>query len=312
MPAMDRALFEEGHAICDEDIKKLEVENCEDAIAEALRRFNWSGQAAGCLVLQLAPDNNSVAGGQFSVQGRLSKDDYKWEASKIWANAEAGLLLTLQVPDGSAFTFKEGGLASDYLDMQHIEHCVTSTGRGAQLVLQSGYKDKGIGSFCLRLVCHVQKASARGGVTLGFSVLLFPGSKEEVLNISEWAKSPSWPGLKVVEGDMPLMPNPSAGWRCPTLPLLQTGTPWGAVISHPPMEEMRNKIAWIMGTSEPAETCKTRKALLGKWEKYANSPDEFSPKKSPLTWPKPNSTRVQGRNICLYINCPNRCQNNSA
>ena len=305
MPPMERGLFEGNNSIGAEDIRRLEVENCEDAVAEALRKFDWNGQAAGCLVLQLTPDNGSVSGGHFSAQGRLSKEDHKWEANKIWGNAEAGLLLTVQVPDGSAFKFTEGGLCSDYLDMQKVEHCITTTGRGSQLVMQANYSERGVGAFCLRLICHLQKASVRGGVTLGYSVLLFPGSSEEVLNISEWAKNPSWPGLKVAEGEMPLLPNPSTLWKCPVLPLLQTGTPWGADITHPPTEELRNRVAWIMATSEPAEVCKTRKTLLGRWERYANSPDEFTPKRSPTTWPRPKSTRMQGREAPL-LTPPNR------
>ena len=130
MPAMDKSLFEGASHMDREDLKKLEVVNCEDAVAEALRGFNWSGQAAGCIILQLSPDNNTAASGQIATRGRISKEDYKWEAAKIWPTAEAGLLLTIQVPDAGLFTFSEGGLCSDYVDMENIEHCVTSTGGG--------------------------------------------------------------------------------------------------------------------------------------------------------------------------------------
>ena len=304
MPPMEKSLFETGHTIGRDDLKKLEVENSGEAVAEGLRRFNWDGQAAGCLVLLLSPDNSTVSSGEFAARGRLSKDDHKWEASKIWGTAEAGLLLTLQLPDAGAFTFSEGGLCSDYLDMENVEHCVTTTGRGGQLVLQANYKDKGVGAFCLRLTCHIQRASARNGVSLGFSVLLFPGTSEEVCNISEWARSPSWPGLKVAEGEMPLLPNPSSPWGCPTLPFLQTGSPWIGNPTLPPMEELRGRIGAIMATSEPADTCKTRKTLMGRWERYTNNPDEFVPKRSPLTWPKPKSTRTQGRRVKITIYPP--------
>jgi len=295
MPPMERGLFDGGHSIGEDDLRRLEVENSAEAVDEALRRFDWGGQAACCTVLQLAPDNRSIASGQFAVRGQLSKEDYKWEASKIWGTAEQGLLLTLQLPGGSGFNFSEGGMCSDYMDMQQIEHCVTTTGRGGQLVLQQNYKEKGVGAFCLRMACHIQRASARNGVTVGYTILLYPGTSEEVLNISEWAKSPSWPGLKVAEGEMPLLPTPSSLWKCPTLPLLQTGSPWDANRTTPAMEEIREKIAWIMATSEPGEHCKTRKTLMGRWERYTNSPDDFVPKRSPLTWPKPSHTRNQGR-----------------
>ena len=295
MPPMERSLFDGGQIIEDGDLRRAEVANTGEAVDEALRRFDWDGHGAGCTILQLAPDNASVTSGQFAVRGRLAKEEWKTDAAKIWGTAEPGLILTLQVPTGGGFTFGGGGMCSDFLDMDQIEHCVTTSGRGGQLILQAGYKEKGVGAFCLRLVCHIQKASCRSGITLGFSVLLFPGSSEEVLNISEWAKSPSWPGLKVMEGEMPLLPAPSTPWKCPTLPLLLTGTPWGANITSPTVEELREKVAWVMATSEPAEHCKTRKTLMGRWERYANSPDDFTPKRSPITWPKPVQTRIQGR-----------------
>jgi hypothetical protein len=295
MPPIERSLFDGGQAIGEDDLRRLEIENNAEAVDEALKRFEWSGQAAGCTVLQLAPDNKSVSSGQFAVRGQLSKEDFKWEAAKIWGGAEQGLLLTIQLPDGSGFNFSGGGMCSDYLDMQNVEHCLTTTGRNAQLVLQQNYKDKGVGAFCMRMICHLQRASVRNGVTLGYTILLFPGTSEEVLNVSEWAKSPSWPGLKVLEGEMPLLPAPSSPWKCPTLPLLQTGSPWDANATTPTMEELREKVAWIMATSEPGDHCKTRKTLMARWEKYTNQPDEFNPKRSPLTWPKPVHTRVPGR-----------------
>jgi len=299
MPPIEKSLFDGGQLLEDEDVRRLEVANTGEAVDEALRRFDWGGHAAGCTVLQLTPDNSAVASGQFAVRGRLTKEEWRLEAAKIWNTAEPGLTLTIQIPAGSGFTFSGGGMASDYLDMEQVEHCVTTSGRGGQLILQSNYKERGVGTFCIRMVCHIQRASSRSGVTLGFTILLFPGTSEEVMNISELAKSPSWPGLKVIEGEMPLFPTPSVPWKCPTLPLLQTGTPWAGSISMPTVEELREKVAWIMATSEPGEACKTRKTLLSRWEKFANHPDEFCPKRSPLTWPKPTQTRIQGREMSV-------------
>ena len=207
--------------------------NTGEAVEEALRHFDWDGHAAGCTILNLAPDNGSVASGSFAVRGRLAKEEWKVDAAKIWSTAEQGLTLTLQIPGGSGFTFGGGGMCSDYLEGDQVEHCITTSGRGGQLVLQSNHKEKGVGTFCLRLVCHLQKASCRSGITLGLVVLLFPGTSEEVLNMSELAKSPSWPGLKVMEGEMPLLPTPSIPWKCPALPLLLTGTPWAAMVTTP-------------------------------------------------------------------------------
>jgi hypothetical protein len=290
---MDKGLFTGSAAIAGADLSPLEVANGAEAVDEALRRFDWAGLPAGCVVLQLSPDNSSVASGLFAARGALQKE-YKIEAAKIWASADPGLLLTAQVPDASHFVFTSGGLASDYLDMGDVEHCVTTTGRNPQLLLQSHYKDKGVGNFCVRLVCSIQKASARHGVTLGFTVLIYPGSSEELLNMSDLANSPSWPGLKMADGEMALLPLPTSPWGCPLLPLLLWGATAGANTNFPSMDELREKIGWLMTTSEPADCCKTRKALMSKWERFCNNPDDFTSKKSQLTWPKPPQHTIQG------------------
>ena len=215
--------------------------------------------------------------------------------------------MTIQVPDGAAFTFGDGGLCSDYLEGEQIEHCVTTGGRNGQVVLLAEYGNRGIGAFCLRLVCHITKATARGGVTLGYTVLAFPGTAEEIQDVSDLARSPSWPGVKIADGEMALRPYPGAAWQCPVLPLLMTGTAWAEEPTLPSFSELSDKIGWIMSTSEPADPCKTNKAMISKWQKFANHPDDFIPKRSPVIWPQPQQSVHTGRHHSLPIYTPIVC-----
>jgi len=300
MAPLDKAMFSGNLSISTDELEKLEVLNHAEAVDEALKRFKWNCRTTGCIVLQLSADNREAAAGQFLARGRLAREEIKVEASKIWAGAEAGLTLSIQVPDSRRFKFNDGGLCSDFMDMEEVEHCVTTGGRNGQVVMHEEYESRGIGAFCLRLVCHLSRASQKAGVTLAFTVMMFPGKAEEVMDTSELTRSPGWPGLKVCEGDMQLLPTPTSPWGCPVLPLLRTGAPWGDTPITPTMEAMKDKIGWIMATSEPPEVCKTRKALMAKWQKYANSPDDFSPKKGPLSWPRPQQSRNTGRASCFY------------
>jgi len=296
MAPMDRTLFGGESDITAGDLQRLEIRNGEEAVDNALKTFGWNGKAAaGCILLQLSEDNRAATGGQFAARGRLAKEEVKLEAAKLWREAEPGPILTIRVPGGGEFKFSEGGLGSDYLDSDKVDHCVTTAGRGGQPVLQDDYAAKGIGAFCLRLICHIVKATKKSGVVLGYSVLIFPGTAEEVLDVSDLAKSPSWPGLRVSEGEMPLLPLPAAPWGCPVLPLLRTSGTGGDEPAWPEGGELQARIAWIMATSEPAEACKTKKAMMSKWQKFADNPDEFVAKKGPLTWPKPQQARQTGR-----------------
>jgi hypothetical protein len=297
MAPIDRSLFSGENNIDIGHLDGLEIGNEVEAVEEALSRWDWDGRATGCVILRLSPDNTAVNGGTFATRGRLTKDEFKTEAVKIWPTAEAGTLLTIQVPDARTFTFKQGNMASDLVDMNEVEHCITS---GNRLVLQDDYREKGIGHFSLRLVCHLAKATAKGGVMLRFTVVLFPASGEEVLAASDLASQPGWPGFKVAEGDMGLYPRATIEWGCPILPLLLTGSAWGNEITAPEGAEMRDRIAAIMATSEPADTGKTRKSLVSKWEKYRKSPGEFPTKRSPVTWPKPLPRRNQGKTLISH------------
>ena len=229
----------------------------------------------------------------------MVRDEVRIEATKLWADAEPGMMLTLQVPDSSIFTFGEGGLCSDYLGSEQVDHCITSPGRSGRVVGSEEYSEIGVGAFSLRLVRHLAKATIKTGVTLAFNILIFPGSPEEIGEISELTRYPSWPGLKIADGELALTPQPSATWGCPVLPLLLTGSAWDEDETHPSFSDLRAAVAAIMATSEPADACRSRKAMTDKWQKYSNNPDDFSPKKSTLTWPKATPRPTTGRSKIL-------------
>jgi len=295
MAPIDKELFRRGEPIEGEDVLKLQVLNGEEAVDAALKRFGWTGRAAGCIILRLGADNRSATAGQFAARGRLAREEVRLDAAKIWKDAEAGYTLSIKIPDGGQFGFGGGGLCSDFLDDGGVEHCVTASGRGGQAVLQDERADKGIGAFCLRLVCHIVRATRKSGVTLAYSVLIYPGSAEEVTDVSDLAGSPSWPGIKAADGEMPLLPFAATRWGCPVLPLIRTGSPWEEEPVLPEPEELIARISWIMATSEPPEVCKTKKSLLSRWQKYSENPDEFTAKRGPLSWPKPQQSRQTGR-----------------
>ena len=66
------------------------------------------------------------------------------------------------------------------------------------------------------MTCVISKnSSARAGVMLKWTVLLFPEEKERMLELYEGAKSPAWPGLRMTEGELTMLPRPTTAWKCP-------------------------------------------------------------------------------------------------
>ena len=289
MPLIDRALFGGESELLPRVAALLEISDYEDSVTAALTAHKWNGKAIGCISLELNEDNTQVEGGCFLVRGPLDTKDIKLKANTIW-NTSSDIQLTVKVPDGSSFSFEDGSLCSEYLPSEEVSHCFTRPDEGATAngILASELEDLGISSFCLRLLCHLARASQRNGVVLHYTVLIFPGPKEEIMAASELAQSASWPGLLLTEGDLTLFPVPTHAWQCPILPLIYTGSSWDQDnIVLPPANELRRAIASIMIRSTPPEVYKTRAGVLRNWEKYCNSPEEFTPKRSPITWPAP-------------------------
>ena len=290
---MEKSLFSNPAEIEAEYLDGLEVLNQKEAVDEALQRWDWNGRPAGCAVLKLSPDNNGVVGAQFVTRGRLTKEVFTIEAAKLWSTANQAATLTVHIPTADIFTFSQGGLTSDFVGMNAVEHSVTSNG---STIPTNNYPENGIGQFSLRLVASLQKATVKAGVILRFTVLIYPATGADMLDRSSLAKNPGWPGFKLMEGEMTLLPRPPTPWGCPVLPLLQTGAPWGTETTAPPAEELRDRVAWLMATSEPPDHCKSLKALTARWDYLSSHPGDYTAKRSAITWPKPQLRRVQGRN----------------
>ena len=289
MAPIDRALFGGESELLPGVAALLEISDYEDSVTTTLTAHRWNGKAIGCISLELSEDNTRVDGGAFLVRGPLDSKDIKVKANTIW-NTAADIQLTVKVPDGSAFSFEDGSLCSEYLPSEEVSHCFTRPDEGASAngILASDLDELGIGSFCLRLLCHLSRATQKNGVVLHYTVLIFPGTKDEIMAWSELAQSASWPGLLLTEGDLSLFPLPTHAWQCPVLPLIYTGSSWEPDnIVLPPSSALRRAIASIMVRSTPPEVYKTRAGVVRNWEKYSNNPEEFTPKRSPITWPAP-------------------------
>lgn len=286
MAPTKKTAFSGGPEIGREDLVTLQVVNRYESVSQVLLAHKWSRQTpVACIVLELSPDNNRVETGSFCVHGWLA-NDIKIKASALFATAKPGVILTIRVPTGAGFVF-EDGLCSEYMSSDEVTHAfsISEDGDEPTTICAAEKEAAGVGPFCLRLVCHTTKATVKSGVALKYSVMIFPGTRDEIIDVSELAQSASWPGLELAEGEMSLFPLPTTAWQCPVLPMLLTGSPWGDEPVIPPAENLRRAIGAIMARSTPPDICKTRTALVARWERFANNPDEFAPKRSPFCWP---------------------------
>ena len=285
---MDKALFSGGEDFDGREIERGALRNLTSDVAERLKGFGWLGRIAGCICLTLSPDNKSVRAGVLAVRGPVDDKELRVDSNKIWPAASADTFVSIKLPAADIFKFGDGGLCSDYVAEEEVQHAVyeNTEGRGPTPVLEADYEERGIGSFCIRMTCIISKSSsARTGVMLKWTVLLFPDAKERILELYEGAKSPAWPGLRLTEGELPMLPRPTTAWRCPMIPLVLPGQVISQSLDLPAPEDLRRTIGAIMAKGVLPETSRTGNAVTTKWRRLANNPEELTENRGKVLWP---------------------------
>lgn len=286
MGVLPKSLFSGTGNISENDRKKLRVNSFAEGVETVLGDFLWDGRAAATVGLTLSDDGKKVESGRFITRGRLEDRSIKVAASNIWEEADDSVVLTLNLSRAETFKFTDGGLYSQYADQSAVNYSLHSVTEGnAPIPIMAQERSEWqVGDFCLRQICHVSKSStAKGGVALAYSVLIYPTSKEQLRQGSDLTASPSWPGLKVCSGEMLLLPRPTTPWGCPVLPILRTNADDGEI---PSAAALRHAIGAIMGKAGLPDIMKDSQNLRAKWEHFAENPGEFSEKTAPIAWPK--------------------------
>jgi hypothetical protein len=78
---LDGGFFDGGSDIDPSDLARGEVTNTNESVDAALRKFRWSSQIIGCIVLRLSADNRRVIGGEFVVRGDFENREWRIEAA---------------------------------------------------------------------------------------------------------------------------------------------------------------------------------------------------------------------------------------
>jgi hypothetical protein len=288
MPALDKTLFDGQHAL-DPYIREKECKNFTSDAEEILKERGWDGKIAGCIGLKLSSDNGKVENGIFLVKGSLCEDWIQINAKKIWPDMDNSVSLFLRFPNAEIFKFSDGGLTSDIVAQDEVDHGVfiVCEGRTPTPILEASYEEWGVGDFSLRMLCVLSKnSSATNGVLVKFTVLLFPESKQHLLENYEMAQSAAWPGVRVAEGEFQLLPKPAAKWRCPVSPLIMPGTSFIVTHRMPAPDEVRAAIAAIMSRTCLPEIGRTGAAVVARWKRVAERAEELVVKPGTVTWPK--------------------------
>ena len=289
MAPLDKSYFAGSRNLQAAEIKSVKVNNFAVDVETCLAAQGGNRETGyACVSLFLSPDNQLVEGGTLIVRGPVDGKQLTVEADKIWPNADKRATLLIKLSDGSVFSFSDGGLASDIVAREGIEYSMVAVAEGRQPapILEANYEEWGFGGFALRMLCNLsKKSSAKGGIVLKYTILLFPMDKSTLLEKYELAQSPAWPGIRLAEGHIPLLPRPQAEWGCPVLPLLRLSDDSEDGIDS---GMLRNAVAHIMRRATIPETGRSGPSVMAKWEKLSNNPEEMREQTGDVTWPEPS------------------------
>jgi len=288
-----------------EEFNRCEVANRGEAIDDAFRRLaGWGGGPAAGVLLHLSPDNERVVGGEIVTRGADARE-ITWEAAKVWPEADKRVTITFVLPVLENFLFTGGSMASDIIDGAETVHFlhITREGRPQQPLLNADLVARGIGAFCLRMVCTLS-GDHQQGLGLKYYIMLFPASKEEMQARSDLTTRAEWPGLKLADGVLPLLPMAARRWGCPILPLLLPGQPFAAVARAPSSAALRDAIGAIMRTAGAPEVSRSGASTTAKWDKIVRNPATLVRKPTTLLWPatQPAASQQATAGMILYLN----------
>ncbi len=199
MTELNNQVFFVGDDEVDSDnLDKVEVNNITVAVHRILHNvFNWDGGPIRAVSLTLSVDNSRMVSGSFIMHGNPRLSEYSASCEQIWPEGPSNITLAIKIDSLAIFTFNRGGLWSDLIPSEQVNHffCDKTTASNAP-----NPAARGIGDFCLCMVCQVSGASSgRKGVVCKFMILLFPTGAEGLSSTAE-AKFGGWPGLKVGDG----------------------------------------------------------------------------------------------------------------
>ena len=273
------------------ELHLTEVRNLHEDVDAALKKhFKWDGSGIGLVGLITSLDNKRVDGGRFFTRGRITDGDRRFNCTEIWPQAHINTTITILIKTCNNFTFESGSLHSDFLESSQVNFTCHELRSGQQPthILPINFHKWRIGDFCLRMICHLSRnSSSKKGVILRYTIILYPGGIDDLTRRPE-EQGPSWPGIKVATGEMPLGPSPKFRWKCPILPFIIPSTPFIQLAIAPTGDRLRRAIGNILASAGAPETTKNITLLMEKWNAMRDNPETNTTKPPSVVWPTPS------------------------
>ncbi len=152
----------------------------------------------------------------FLTRGATNRKEIRIPFSSIWAGYKSDVFLALNFPCADIFRFTDGRLISNYVLSTQIVHSFHSP--DGTVVLADRRKELNNTDFTACMMCELSSTSdGRRGIILKFQILIFTATYLEIFENPD-AGFGGFPGIKVADGNFPLLPRLSTPWGCPGVP----------------------------------------------------------------------------------------------
>ena len=284
MPELNKKFFRGPTDLPSERIPDLLTKRSDKDVEDTLTRLGWEGQLIAGISLKVSPDGRSTASGSFLLRGALCQEPIQIQAAKLWEKAATDILLTINVPNGADLIFAGGKLYSEFVDSDRVRFQVS---KGDQVLDEKDWQDKGVGEFCLRVVTQLGKTSnGNSGPHIEFMLLVHPLSVDRLLELSDATQSPTWPGIKALEGQCGFFPvTPGGLWAAPFFPLLDVQQRAANVKDTPPGDRILFAMAAIMRTAAKPTACTNLNGLKRQMDKIMKDQEAAAPSAPSIYWP---------------------------
>jgi len=281
MPVALKKWFKQNSDLHTEVALKLTTNSFGAGVADVFASLDWDGRPSATIGLELSPDNRRVIRARFLLLGQLTKEPVTVPANKLFPEADPNITMTITIPEGSNFRFNDGTTASDLLACENYKHHFA---KGNSVILPTDWAANKLGETSMRALCHLDKNSnAAPGPRPKTTILLFPRSVDDMIQLSDNTQNPAWPGLRILQSTCEFFPK-TPEWKDPICPLLLLGSLFNEAPNVPSHQEMQFHIAAVMKSARLPTACTSGKGLQKQWNKALTDVEALE-KEPSITWP---------------------------
>lgn len=296
MPDIDKNLFAGREQITAAEWATLVSTSMgQQAVAELLESSGWDRKAAGCVGLKLSPDNSSILSGQLAIAGKWKDGKERIHAAKLFPGIGDNVFLELGLDDLSVFRFAANEMWSEVVPGDSVPHKFVEVSKDGERELDvAELEPVDGGTFSIRVITSLaKKCGMKWGIWLEVSIMMFPGTEEQM---ADWATSydePNFPGIKLADSDVVILPTAGKGkgslkgkaWGCPIAPALVPGAPVAEVPINLAAKDVAAAVGSLLNLGCLAESCTHSASMYKRWDLFRTQPADAVRRPAEKSWP---------------------------